>query len=78
LRWQAPRSSSLWRDRLNRLAFVTDEAPADEIAGTSSVIGTYNQFAATQAALNTNLPTAPTAPNRADHGVEGDCQYLGR
>jgi hypothetical protein len=45
-----------------RLAFVTDEAPADEIAGTSSVIGTYNQFAATQAALNTNLPTAPTAP----------------
>jgi hypothetical protein len=36
-----------------RLAFVTDA----DIAGSSADIATYNQFAATQAALNTSLPT---------------------
>ncbi len=40
-----------------RLAFITDQTDTGETEATSTVIGTYNNFAATQAALNTNLPT---------------------
>jgi hypothetical protein len=39
-----------------RLAFITDETPSGETVATSTVIGTYNAFAASQALTNANLP----------------------
>jgi hypothetical protein len=40
-----------------RLAFVTDDPTDGFTEGTSSDVATYNTMAATNAALNTNLPT---------------------